>query len=250
MRLYAHMLKDEKSVHVPGAYDALSTARLISMDWLEGQSLQTFTDADQEVRNRLAVNLFRAWYIPFHRYGVIHGDPHLGNYTARPDQTINLLDFGCVRIFRPEFVGGVVDLYRALRDGDEALAVHAYECWGFVDISREMVDALNIWATFLYAPLMEDAPRLINAGDAPGRFGAGVAAEVHRRLKELGPVAPPREFVLMDRAAIGLGGVFMRLGANINWFRLFHDIIEDFSVEALAARQAQALAVAGLAPAD
>ena len=38
-----------------------------------------------EQRNQLAYNMFRAWYVPFYDYGVIHGDPHLGNYTVRPD---------------------------------------------------------------------------------------------------------------------------------------------------------------------
>ncbi len=41
--------------------------------------------------------MFRAWYKPFYDYGVIHGDPHLGNYTVRPDLDVNLLDFGCIR---------------------------------------------------------------------------------------------------------------------------------------------------------
>ena len=58
--------------------------------------------------------MFRAWYVPFYHYGVIHGDPHLGNYTVRPDGTVNLLDFGCVRIFAAAFVSGVIDLYHAL----------------------------------------------------------------------------------------------------------------------------------------
>lgn len=246
MRLYRLMLAEERDVHVPEPIEALSTGRLLSMDWLEGRKLPDFAGADQETRNRLAIALFRAWYAPFHRYGVIHGDPHPGNYTATRDLSLNLLDFGCVRIFRPAFVGGVIDLYRALRDGDRDLAVHAYESWGFRGLGAELIDTLNIWASFLYAPLLEDRPRLINAAEAPGHYGAETAARVHKRLKELGPVTPPREFVLMDRAAIGLGGVFLQLKAEINWHRLFADIIEDFSVAALADRQAEALDTVGL----
>jgi predicted unusual protein kinase regulating ubiquinone biosynthesis (AarF/ABC1/UbiB family) len=244
--LYRAMLADEPQVHVPALYPDLSTDRLLTMGWLQGSPLLQFKDADLETRNRLAINLFRAWYIPFHRYGVIHGDPHLGNYTARDDLAINLLDFGCVRVFPPAFVGGVIDLYRALRDGDRDLAAHAYESWGFQNLNEDLIDVLNIWATFLYAPLMEDRPRLINAAEQPGQYGAETAAKVHRKLKELGPVTPPREFVFMDRAAIGLGGVFLHLRAEVNWYQLFQEIIEDFSVESLAARQARALAEAGL----
>ena len=105
--------------------------------------------------------MFRAWYVPFYRYGVIHGDPHLGNYTVRPDGSVNLLDFGCIRVFPPRFVRGVIDLYRALVTDDHDRAVPAYENWGFADLTREMIDVLNLWAHFLYEPLMEDRPRRI-----------------------------------------------------------------------------------------
>ena len=103
------------------------------MTWLEGVPLLPYIESHPEldIRNKVALGMFRAWYIPLYFYGVIHGDPHLGNYSVRPDGTINLLDFGCIRIFRPSFVNGVIDLYKALRDNDPDLAVHAYETWGF-----------------------------------------------------------------------------------------------------------------------
>ena len=56
----------------------------------------------------------------------------------------------------------------------------------------------------------------------------------------------PREFVFMDRAAIGLGGVFLHLRAELNFYRLFNEAIEHFSLEQVAARQAEALAEVGL----
>ncbi|MEM8799339.1 MAG: AarF/ABC1/UbiB kinase family protein [Pseudomonadota bacterium] len=247
IELYRHMLRDEPNVHIPAVRQDLSTDRLITMGWVDGKPMLSFKDADQETRNQLAINLFRAWYVPFHRYGVIHGDPHLGNYTVREDLSLNLLDFGCVRIFSPPFAGAVIDLYRALRDGDRDLAVEAYKVWGFPDLSNELIDTLNIWAAFLYGPLMEDKPRLINAADNPGEYGRETAEKVHRKLKELGPVTPPREFVFMDRAAIGLGGVFLHLRAEVNWYRIFNEIIDGFDVPALAKRQSEALAMVGLA---
>ena len=71
-------------------------------------------------------------------------------------------------------------------------------------------------------------------------------AGAHRKLRQHGGVTPPREFVFMDRAAIGLGGVFLHLKAEINWHRLFHDLIADFDTGALAKRQKTALDFAGL----
>ena len=245
LALYRTMLADEAGVHVPDVVDSLSTDRLLTMGWLDGEPIMSAADAPQEVRNAIALNMFRAWYLPFYGYGVIHGDPHLGNYTLRPDQSINLLDFGCIRVFPASFVGGVIDLYWALSRNDEALAVHAYETWGFKDLGREMIDALNLWARFLYAPLLENRARRIQES-ATGEFGREVAEKVHGELKRLGGVTPPREFVFMDRAAVGLGAVFMRLKADLNWYELFHDLIRDFDVAALAKRQGKALDKVGL----
>ncbi len=248
MKLYGHMLGQEPGVHVPEVLDELTTRRLLTMTWLEGERVLSFVDRHLEARNAVAYNMFRAWYVPFYYYGVIHGDPHLGNYTVRPDHSINLLDFGAVRMFKPSFVRGVIDLYWALERGDRDLAVHAYETWGFANLTREVVDTLNMWASFLYAPLLENRTRLIQE-EPSGTYGAEIAARVHRELKRLGGVRVPREFVLMDRAAIGLGSVFLHLKAEINWHRLFHDLIADFDEEALGRRQAAALTAAGLEPA-
>lgn len=51
----------------------------------------------------------------------------------------------------------------------------------------------------------------------------------------------------MDRAAIGLGSAFLHLGAELNWRRLFEASLEGFDEDALARRQAEALAAVGLA---
>jgi predicted unusual protein kinase regulating ubiquinone biosynthesis (AarF/ABC1/UbiB family) len=247
MALYGLMLKDEANVQVPVVEPKLSTKRLLTMNWLSGEPLLSFivTHPEMEIRNQVALNMFRAWYVPFYFYGVIHGDPHLGNYTVRPDASINLLDFGCIRVFHASFVKGVIDLYHALQNGDRDLAVHAYESWGFKGLNREVIDVLNRWARFVYGPLMEDRERRIQDSKS-GIYGKEVAEGVHADLRRLGPVTPPREFVFMDRAAIGLGSVFLHLKAEINWYRLFHELIEGFDVKLLEKRQAKALKAARL----
>ncbi len=247
MALYREMLAAEPRVRVPAPVFELTTRRLLVMEWLEGRPLLDFTDAPQAVRDDLAARLFRAWYRPFYDYGVVHGDPHPGNYTVAADGTLDLLDFGCVRIFPPAFVEGVIELYRALATGDRERARRAYRLWGFRELSDDLMDVLNDWAAYLYGPLMDDRPRLI---DETGSIhhGREVVIRVRRRLAELGGVAPPREFVYMDRAAIGLGAVFLRLRARVNWHRIYLELIRDFDVERLHRRQREALARHGLEP--
>ena len=243
-KMYAAMLADEAGVHVPDVIDELSTGRLLTSGWLDGEKILNFVDAHADERNELAMNMFRAWYVPLYYYGIIHGDPHLGNYSVRPDRSINLLDFGCIRVFPPKFVHGVIELYRALMDDDIPRSVAAYETWGFKNLSKDQIETLNIWARFLYAPLMEDRVRPI--GEVTnGPFGRDTAKAVHEKLREAsktsGGVTIPREFVFMDRAALGLGSVFLHLKAEVNWYRVFNEMIEGFDVKALEKRQRDVL---------
>jgi predicted unusual protein kinase regulating ubiquinone biosynthesis (AarF/ABC1/UbiB family) len=248
--LYARTLSDVSEVRVPKVHLELSTRRLLALEWLDGDRILNYAQADVAIRNRLAVAMFKAWWHPFSHAAVIHGDPHLGNYTVFSEggepAGINLLDYGCVRIFHPKFVGGVVDLYRGLQNNERARIVHAYETWGFKNLSVELIDILNIWARFIYGPLLDDRVRTVADGVKPGDYGRRQAFEVHKALKEKGPVTVPREFVFMDRAAVGLGAVFLHLRAELNYHRLFEAEIERFSLDVLAERQTEALTASGL----
>src|SRR6185312_7511994 len=246
MRLYREILKDEPGVAVPRPLPELSTRRLLTMTWLEGGPILDIANAPLERRNEAALRMFRIWYVPFYFYGVIHGDPHLGNYTVAQDRTVNLLDFGCIRVFPASFVKGVIDLYHALERDDEELAVHAYRSWGFGELSNEMIVVLNRWARFVYGPLLDDRARMIQERKDSGPEGPRLVDSVHKDLRRLGGVTPPRAFVFMDRAAVGLGSVFLHLKAKINWHRLFHELIDDFDETTLAKRQRAALAGAGV----
>ena len=246
--LYRAVLADHDDISVPEVFPELSTRRLLTMSWLEGRPLKSFLDADQNARNRIATLLVDAWWGPMATLGVIHGDPHLGNYTFGDDGArLNLLDFGCVRIFPPKFVQGVVNLYRAL-DADDMQAVSAaYADWGFGGLNDGAVEALTIWARFIYGPMLEDRVRRVAEGVTPGMYGRREVIDVKERLMRHGPVAIPREFVFMDRAAIGLGAAFLHLDAELNFRALFEEKIDAFDLATVAARQSAALDAAGLA---
>jgi predicted unusual protein kinase regulating ubiquinone biosynthesis (AarF/ABC1/UbiB family) len=248
--LYRDILANCEDVRVPAVRPELSTGRLLTMQWLDGRKLLDFKGAEESVRNKIAAAIFKAWWIPFSRFGVIHGDAHLGNYAVFAKEAgiggINLFDYGCIRIFTSRFVGGVVDLYEGLLHNDFDRTAHAYKTWGFRGLTKELAETLNIWARFVYAPLLDDRVRSVADGVSPARYGRKEAFAVHQALKNKGPVLVPREFVFMDRAAIGLGSAFLHLDARLNFYRLFHETMGKFSPAALAERQAGALSRAGL----
>ena len=245
--LFAEMLRHDATIRVPAVVPALSTRRLLTMTWLDGQPVLDCATHRPGLAGRLAEMLFRAWYGPFFQFGVLHGDPHPGNYTVGADGTVNLLDFGCVRTFEPALVAGVIDLYHAVQHRDAALAERAYRSWRFTRLTKPIIDILNIWARFVFEPLCDDRERTIH-GDQGEAYGLEAAAKVHGELRRLGGVAVPREFVLMDRVAIALSALFIRLDARANWHRLFEEQIAGFDSRGLQVRQRDLLCRHGLSP--
>jgi predicted unusual protein kinase regulating ubiquinone biosynthesis (AarF/ABC1/UbiB family) len=243
IKIYQQIFEADKTksgVHIPCVYQELSTERLLTLSWMEGESLLTKVADTPDIRNLISRRLFMAWYYPLYHFGIIHGDPHPGNYSVRTDGTLNLLDFGCVRIFPPVFIQGVIDLYRALQKDDRDLAVHAYQAWGFQNLNNEMIDIITQWARLLYDPLLDDRIRPIQE-QLDGSMGWETATKVHSELERLGGIRPPKEFVFMDRAAVGIGSVIMRLRAEQNWHLLFEELIENFDIKEVEKRQKAAL---------
>ena len=237
MEAFGEFFSNHPIIQVPKPIPLLSTQRVISMTWLEGLPLSHFEDASEETRNHLATALFRAWYSPLYQAGILHGDPHLGNYTASSDGAyLNLLDFGCIRVFEADFVVGILTLYEALQHNNLKKAAEAYELWGFKNLSFELIEILNLWASYLYAPLLDNSVRFIHP-DLNTQYGQNIAKVIHEKLKSAGGLKPPRTFVLMDRAAVGLGAVFLRLRARLNWHLLFCELTQEFSRSNLSNKQ-------------
>jgi hypothetical protein len=261
--LYGLIFKDEPSIRVPRVLPELSTKRLLTMTWLEGRRLMDYKGAPLEHRNAIARAMFRAWWFPVlalrrdprrspsrqlhdlrddggqrHGGGDQHGAGHAGrDQPPRLRLHPHLPD--PVRAGRDRslqwFVARQARSRRArLRD------------LGFAGLSTELIDTLNIWARFIYGPLLDDREREIADGTTPGQYGRKEAFTVHKALKEKGPVRVPREFVFMDRAAIGLGGVFLHLGARLNWHNMFNDTIRGFTLDEVGARQKTAFAAVGV----
>lgn len=118
---FARAVATESDLHVPTVFPAYSTKRMLTMELVEGVSLNTFanSDADNEARWRVGSQLTRAVLLPFVREGIVHGDPHPGNFLVRPDGRMTVLDFGAVKTLSPEFVTGFWGLMAAELEGFE-----------------------------------------------------------------------------------------------------------------------------------
>ena len=93
-----------ENVRFPAFHPDRCTARVLTMDWIEGQALDRFADgpASQEERNRIGQALWDFYDHQMHRLLLFHADPHPGNFLVREGQ-LWVLDFGCTRAISQEF---------------------------------------------------------------------------------------------------------------------------------------------------
>ena len=86
---------------MPGVDAALTGERILAMQFMEGEHVETLVDAGQETRNRVVRLLLELFFRELFEFRLMQTDPNLGNYFYRPeDRRIVLLDFGSTVTFR------------------------------------------------------------------------------------------------------------------------------------------------------
>ena len=224
IKMFRSIFQNTSFVHIPKVLPSLSTKRLLAMDWMEGDPLSKIIDQPHEVRAQATKRLFWSWYYPLYAHNALHGDPHAGNFLFSKDNHVILLDFGCVRHFSPTFLEGTRCLYKKLKNNKKDSA-EAYEMWGFKNLTPDLTASLNEWASFLYGPLLENKVQKLGAS-----YNGAIAKKLGKRilndLKKQGKVDLPREFILMHRAAVGMGAAFLQLDSALNWQEEFEGVLD------------------------
>ncbi len=212
----------------PRPIAALTRRRVLVMTWVEGTHLIPVAPRlPQRLRDRIAADLLRAWYVPFFAAGLLHGDPHPGNILWQEQGAgggrLGLVDFGCLRRYERREVAAVRALERAVRLQDRELLKAALAGIGFPELDARRMEALRPWLEWLFAPFAEPGMRPFLPAD---RLAAAETrlAQLRQRLKAAGGIRLPRAFLLLHRSAVVLGSVITRLDARGDWQALWEDI--------------------------
>jgi predicted unusual protein kinase regulating ubiquinone biosynthesis (AarF/ABC1/UbiB family) len=93
------------NLHFPRYYPELSSARIITMDWLKGLHLKEFLETmpSRESRNKIGQALWDFYQFQVHVLKRVHADPHPGNFLMREDGTVGVFDFGCIKEIPEDF---------------------------------------------------------------------------------------------------------------------------------------------------
>ncbi|MGF2687004.1 ABC1 kinase family protein [Marinobacter sp. DUT-3] len=209
---------------IPRVFDSHSSRRVLTMELVEGDHINAVTPAkySQDTINLIGHRIFTMMADQLFRFQCIHGDPHAGNFAYRPDGSIILYDFGCVKKLKPE----IVEAYRkalvsALDEDYAALDLHLIALGARVDSQPAVDEAYYaMWRDILIVPFNQSEPYDFAESDIHKQ----VAAKTTTVFKYLDYFKPPVESIFIDRMIAGHYWMLKRLGVQA----AFRDELEKY----------------------
>jgi predicted unusual protein kinase regulating ubiquinone biosynthesis (AarF/ABC1/UbiB family) len=214
LALFQDLHKHDDWVAIPQVFSSHSSRRVLTMELVEGDHISAITPEkySQDTINLIGHRIFTMMADQLFLYQCIHGDPHAGNFAYRPDGTLILYDFGCIKKLKPE----IVEAYRkalvsALDEDYAALDRHLIDLGARVESQPAVDEAYYaMWRDILVKPFEGDAPYDFALSD----LHKDVAAKTTTVFKYLDYFKPPIESIFIDRMIAGHYWMMKRLGVQ------------------------------------
>lgn len=225
-QLLAKLFENVDWVVIPRVHTRYSGLRTITYDYLEGVDLgEALKNPDQAWRERVVERLSDAYWYQMLKGGVLHADPHPGNYRVLPDGRLGILDFGCVKIFDESFIEGFTAMVKARMTGDEEGlkdAMVALELVSDRENEQELSDMSRI-AEYFSAGLLKDEP----FDFAEYSYVRGAKELVTYFLQQRRVPPSQRNMIFMTRVVLGYYEYFSRARARMNFRQMVWRWIKD-----------------------
>lgn len=225
-QLLGKLFEGQDWVVIPRVHTRYSGLRTITYDYLDGVDLGTaLKNPDRAYREAVVTKLSDAYWFQMLRGGVLHADPHPGNYRVLPDGRLGILDFGCVKIFDDAFLKGFTAMVKARMSGDEEGlkdAMVALELVTDRGDAQQMADMERI-ASYFSAGLTRDEP--FDFSEYSYVRGAKELVTYFLQQRRVPP--SQRNMIFMTRVVLGYYEYFSRARAKLNFRQMVWRWIED-----------------------
>ncbi len=225
-KLLARLFEGDREILIPRVHDSHSGLKVVTYDWIDGEPLDAgLTHADPARRERTVRQLSHAFWHQFFRGGLLHADPHPGNFKVLEDGRLGILDYGCVKIFDEAFMRGFGEMMHAsLAEDEERLrdVFVALELMDDRESDDELEDMLKI-AHYFSIGVRDDEVFDFAEFDY---VKAGRDLVMHFLGRRRPPPAQ-RHFLFLSRVVLGYYEYFSRAGAAMNFHRQVMPYVKD-----------------------
>ncbi|MCC6766793.1 MAG: AarF/ABC1/UbiB kinase family protein [Deltaproteobacteria bacterium] len=215
------LFADDPEVAIPRPVPEFSSRRVLTMEAIEGYPLADILapGVDQSLKDWVALKYFRVLWRQVFEFGILHTDPHPGNYMVTHHPRLCMLDLGSVRVFEEPIRRAYLDLAVALLADDAAAMGECFVRLGFLDPTDDPAAMIRIMRIVF-------EPALVDADYDPKRYQSlERAMEVAQIAVEHRIFKAPGHRVFLVRALVGLESYIQQLGTVTNWRRAFGECV-------------------------
>ena len=220
---FSDLYRDHPFIRVPDVVHDLSGDRVLTMTFLPGMDWAAAQHADQRLKNTWAEVITRFFHGNMRHAGLLHADPHPGNFRFNVDGTVGFVDFGCVKVLperlsRPWLVMNRAALDDRLEDGRVLMAQLGF----FPEDVPVTIDELRAWWDVLLAE-MTRMPQ-------PVTYTSEATTRLIKALFNTDPNSPvnrmnvPHDFALFPRVQLSLTHVAAGLQATLPMRAIVDDV--------------------------
>jgi len=214
LQLFQKLHQDHPWVIIPRLIESHSNHRILTLELEEGDHVSQITREryHQDTINLIGHRIFTTMADQLFRFECIHGDPHAGNFAFRPDGTLVMYDFGCVKKLKPEIVAAYRNaIISALNEDYQALDRYLIDLGARIEGQPAVDEAYYaMWRDMLITPFRDDEPYDFGAADIHQQ----VAAQTKTVFEYLNYFQPPVETIFIDRMIAGHYWMLKRLGVQ------------------------------------
>lgn len=207
----------------PKYFPELSSTRVLTMEWLEGEHLDQFlqTNPSQEMRNKVGQGLWDFYQFQIHELKQLHADPHPGNFLIKEDGRIGVIDFGCVKVLGEDFYNAYFKLMEPGVSDDNVAFVSLLSELKFLlptDSEKEKAYFVEIYAEMhelLARPFFQEEFDFADKAYFEIIFSQAERFSNDKILRKANAARGPRDAIYLNRTYFGLYTLLNQLGARV-----------------------------------
>lgn len=220
-----------KGLYIPAVYHQLSKPGLLVQEWASGVNLDAVAEWPFEQRQEIAAILISTLFSSLFTAGMVHGDPHMGNYffsRTRNQPGVTLLDFGCTIEVEETARMALLKLIIALREQTPLSPLQCFVAMGFDGKKlSHIAQQLPFLCRLLFQPFLANKAMRIDDWQLKAPLEK-LLGEQRWWFRSAGPA----NLLLLLRAFQGLARQLQRLGAYHAWWPLLRESVGDEMIEA------------------
>jgi predicted unusual protein kinase regulating ubiquinone biosynthesis (AarF/ABC1/UbiB family) len=223
LALFQRLFADDDEVLIPHVHPDFSSRRVLTMEFIDGYKLQDILapGIDKELKDWVAIKYFQITWRQICEFGILHTDPHPGNYLVTYHPKLAMLDFGSVRVFPEKIRKSYHDLAKAILARDEKTMARCFVLLGFLNPGADPAPLVRVMY-IIFEPVLEDRPYDPRDFDSVSKTMEITTIGLENRIFN----APGHRLFLV-RALLGLDSYIHQFGTVTNWHRLFRECIDN-----------------------